>query len=466
MLYLLCAITLVFVFLNFKLNKQDWMAPAVIFSAVFFCYTMVCVIEKNSYAIEIMPQTVLAITAGIGAFSLISWIVAGHFDRKTAVLKSWDIIELSNVYVILLIIAQILSIVFFIKYLGNLADAYSTVSGEQFTGLGAKIELYDTMTKFWTDTYARLAVPIPMVYRLTNPICTAAEYLLIYIAVYNFTVNKKINPLHVGSVILMMIRIVINGSRSPILRILTFVVCLLYVFYMRQGRQCRLNVKLFGIISALAAGLCLLMIGLLFVMGRATKGFDIFGYIFTYIGAPIVNLDTFLRNNSITLFHGVSDIPVFAPHILRGLYAYIAKICGTNLFSIAEINFFSFSSNGIEIGNVYTMFYKIIYDFGYMGVIWWTGLMALYYSVTYGKIKSKISPHPIDFRLFIYAYLFNDLVMSAFSNRFYETIFDAPFIKLVPVAFVLDKLIIEYRVPNRVGQFICTKLKENNVHES
>lgn len=34
-------------------------------------------------------------------------------------------IEFHNAYVVLLIIAQLLSIIFFIKYLGNLADAYS-----------------------------------------------------------------------------------------------------------------------------------------------------------------------------------------------------------------------------------------------------------------------------------------------------------------------------------------------------
>ena len=33
-----------------------------------------------------------------------------------------------------------LSIIFFIKYLGNLTAAYSAVSGENYTGLGAKIE--------------------------------------------------------------------------------------------------------------------------------------------------------------------------------------------------------------------------------------------------------------------------------------------------------------------------------------
>ena len=319
------------------------------------------------------------------------------------------------------------------------------------------------MTKFWEDTYAQLAVSIPMIYRLTNPLCGAAEYLLLYIGVHNFTVNKKINPLYVVSVGLMIVRIVINGSRSPILRIITFAFCLLYVFYMRQGKQWRLNGRLIGIMAVSAAVLCVLMIALLFAMGRGEKGFDLFGYIFTYFGAPVVNLDTFLRNNDITFLHGVSDIPIFAAHILRGLYIYIDKILGTNLFPISEIDFFTFSRNSIEIGNVYTMFYKIIYDFGISGVFWLTGLMALYYSLAYKRIRTRISHHPIDFRLFIYAYLFNDLIMSAFSSRYYETVFDAPFIKLVPVVFILDKLIIEYHVPEKIIQWGFTKIGEKKL---
>lgn len=459
MLYLLCVITFAFVILNFKLNKKDWMAPAVIFSAVFFLYTFGCVIEKNAYDIVFIPMTVFVISAGTAVFTLVTWAIE-RSAGETAVVRNPQPIEFHNAYVVLLIIAQLLSIIFFIKYLGNLADAYSAVSGETYAGLGAKIELYDTMTKFWKDTYAQLAVSIPMIYRLTNPLCGAAEYLLLYIGVHNFTVNKKINPLYVVSVGLMIVRIVINGSRSPILRIITFAFCLLYVFYMRQGKQWRMNGRLIGIMAVSAAVLCVLMIALLFAMGRGEKGFDLFGYIFTYFGAPVVNLDTFLRNNDITFLHGVSDIPIFAAHILRGLYIYIDKILGTNFFPISEIDFFAFSRNGIEIGNVYTMFYKIIYDLGISGVIWVTGIMALYYSLTYKKVRMKISPHPIDFRLFIYAYLFNDLIMSTFSNRYYETVFDAPFIKFVPVALVLDKLIIEYHVPERMLQGFTDRIRK------
>ena len=224
-----------------------------------------------------------------------------------------------------------------------------------------------------------------------------------------------------------------------------------------------LNGRLIGIMAVTAAVLCVLMIALLFAMGRGEKGFDPFGYIFTYFGAPVVNLDTFLRSNDITFLHGVSDISIFAPHVLRGFYVYIDKILGTNLFPIPEIDFFTFSRNGIEIGNVYTMFYKIIYDFGVSGVFWLTGLMALYYSLTYKRIRTKISSHPIDFRLFVYAYLFNDLIMSAFSSRYYETVFDAPFIKLVPVVFILDKLIVEYHVPEKIVQWGLAKMGKKHL---
>ena len=190
MLYLLCMITFAFVILNFELNKKDWMAPPVIFSAVFFLYTFGCVIEKNAYDIVFIPMTVFVIAAGIAVFTLVSWAIE-RSAGETAIVRNPQLIEFNDLYVVLLIIAQLLSIVFFIKYLGNLADAYSAVSGGNFNGLGAKIELYDTLTKFLTDTYTQLAVPIPMVYRLTNPLCAGAEYLLLYIGVHNFTVNKN-----------------------------------------------------------------------------------------------------------------------------------------------------------------------------------------------------------------------------------------------------------------------------------
>ena len=112
---------------------------------------------------------------------------------------------------------------------------------------------------------------------------------------------------------------------------------------------------------------------------------------------------------------------------------------------IEEIELFAFSSNNREIGNVYTMFYKIIYDFGFLGVVLLTLIMGIYYCETYRKIKSERSGKIIDLRLLAYAYLFNDIVMSAFSNRFYETVFAPPFIKFIVVVILLDVFQVEMR---------------------
>ena len=97
-------------------------------------------------------MTVFVISAGIAVFTSIS----GSIERsagETVVVRNPKSIEFHDVYVVLLIIAQLLSIIFFIKYLGNLADAYSAVSGETYAGLGAKIELYDTNIFNYIFTY-------------------------------------------------------------------------------------------------------------------------------------------------------------------------------------------------------------------------------------------------------------------------------------------------------------------------
>lgn len=180
---------------------------------------LLCIIS-----LAFIPMTVLVIAAGIAVFALISWAIERNVG-ETAVISNSQLIEFHNAYVILLIIAQLLSIIFFIKYPGNLAADYSAVSGENYTGLGAKIELYDT---------------------------------------------------------------------------------------------------------------------------------NIFNYIFTYVGAPIVNLDTFLRTSDIIFFRGVPDSPIFAAHNFRGLYAYQVKVNSGGMVATVTSALLKGHLYGV-LGIIYTM---------------------------------------------------------------------------------------------------------------
>lgn len=450
MIVLLILITLLFLALNYELSNHDYMHPAVVLYLVFFAYEIVCLCGTSAYDISLHAGSISILMIGFSSITVANFLSRAHKKEKELVREELKEIIIPKVYLVILIALQALSILFFYKYLKSLAAAYGGAYGGTPGSFSGMIKLYDTLTKFWTSIYNQLAVPIPMVYRITNPICAGAEYIVLYCMVNNFLVNKrKIDLLAVLVLILMCVRIIINGSRSPLLRIFTFVILLVYVMNYRRGKIRKGNVKFLCKLIVATIGVVVAMFLVLIIMGR-TAGFTGIGdQLFVYLGAPIVNLDTFVEGNPIKIIGAIDEEALFGAQTFHRLYAYIGKLFKiTEYTKIGSISSFAFSNNGREIGNVYTMFYKIVYDFGYFGVFPITFVMGIYYCGTYRKIMlTKIRRNKvIDFRLLVYAYLFNDVVMSAFSNRFYETVLDAPFIKFILVVWVLDYFLVEKKI--------------------
>lgn len=438
-LLLLICVTLAFFVANAVIAKYDYLNPAVVFCGLFLLYEIICLINVFAFRIEFHIETVAVLVVAFSIFTILNIIFERHREKGLIQESKPEIpfIHVSNVLVIGLIIFQVITCVFFVVYLYQIADAFGTYD----RSLGGVINLYDTLTKFWTTTFRELNVPIPMVYRVGNPITTAGAYLIIYIAVNNFIARKRINPLHIISIFLLCVLIILNGSRSPLLRVFTMIIILLYILRCRKKREKRATPQFFLKVMAAAFLFVILMVIVLSIMGRSEKTGELGKYLFIYTGAPIVNLDNYIYRNAIKLFGGQSEM--FGAYTFQALYAYLGKLFGINQFIYPSISTFMFSNNGIEIGNVYTVFYKFIYDFGFFGVIPLTLIMALYYLYTYRKCMINPGKNPIDFRLFIYTYLFNDLVMSPFSCRFYETILDAPFIKLLIISWLLNVVFIK-----------------------
>lgn len=440
MLYVLFGITLVFLILNFMITQGDYLHPSTLFCEIFALYELTCIIGQSTYQITLHAETVYVMTCGFLAFT-IGGILTNSSKSKT--IKSacvsqnqsvpYQYIHISNYLVYALIIMQIITQFFFIKYLKAIATAWGSGGGS----LGEMINLYDTMTKFWVTIFSNLNVTIPMVYRLLNPITSAGAWIILYVAVNNFMVNRKVKFSHIIVVILLCTSIMLNGSRSPLLRVVTFVIIMIYILNYKKYRYRKGNFKFF--FKLLFVMLCVsgLMIALLYLMGRSEKMTNVWRYIFTYTGAPIVNLDNFLQNNSIKMIGG--NTTFWGEHTFYKGYAYLAKLLNLSFTNqIQKIGGFVTSNNGIEIGNVYTTYNVFAYDFGYLGIFPIIFVVALYYTKTYKKVlQKKQLSKTIDFELFIYAYLFNDLVMLPFSNRFYDTVFDAPFIKMIIIAWII-----------------------------
>ncbi|MGN0379020.1 MAG: O-antigen polymerase [Butyrivibrio sp.] len=464
MLFLLAGITLLFLMLNMAFSDKDYMHPSVVLCAVFLVYEMVCLSVRSTYEIQIHPQTVMSVTFMLTIFTVVGGIMRPVRKTSAACRVSEaapEVIKVPVWLVAVLIFLQLASIWFFIKYLRAIRDAWQIngMEAESITGsasepsLSSLINLYDTMTKFWPETFRKLSVPIPLAYRILNPVCSAAAYMLIYVEANNFVAAHRLNFLHIVSIVLMCVLIVLNGSRTPLLRVIVMASVLLYILNCRKYPASKGSMKTLIKIAVLFAGAAVMMIVVLQIMGRSEKVGALSRYFFIYVGAPLVNFDSFIAGNDIGLFRGCAGVfetpRLFGAQTFRAGYNYIGKLFDIDGLRYTGISHFAFSSNGIEIGNVYTALYYPVYDFGYAGIIMMIPITALYYTVTYKKCMERPGSKVIDFRLYIYAYLYNDLVMQAFSSSFFSTVLDAPFLKLLLVSYIYDRVIFESRFMTR-----------------
>ncbi len=466
-LILLIVVTGGLLVFNYYLGRKDIFAPGFLFCLVFFIGELVCLINVSAFSIELHANTLLVISLGLAGFTLISFIWFRYInpvDTGGYTRAEIQPILFSNIWILILIFLQLATIVGFVLYLRNLMDAYQELYGVTVTGgLTEQISMYDTLTKFRQTQFSHLSsvVSIPYIWRIGNPICYSCEYISLYIVINNWIAKHKVNLLQICVIVLMIIRIIINGSRSPILRIVTAALTIFIVLKYRSsdtGRKEKL--KMAGRIVIILAFSGAAMIALLFAMGRGSKIGDLKTYLFIYTGAPIVNLDHFLQEFSYGFITGNSDSVYFGAQTFRSLYNYIGKLFHIESLQFQSVLPFMYSDNGIEIGNVFTMFQNPVYDFGFIGSFLLSATMAVYYVAAYNKIRRKPErKQKIDYWLLFYAYLINDLIMSVFSCRFYETVLDAPFLKFAVLIWLGGGLLLEHHIKSgrKIWNFKITK---------
>lgn len=435
--------TSMFTCFNLKKYNFDYMNPVNIFCIVFLLSELICLSNVTNFAIKFHWTTFFVLLFSMTLFTFLSRYI---YKNKKKGLKKNKVklkkIVIDKKILIALIILQVLTIIAFIVYLYNITDYYNThfAYDGKIYGFSNMIKLYDTLTKFWVDTFLKIKVSIPLVYRIGNPITYGCALTMIYIVVNNYIVEKKVHLLEVVPIILLCINIYINGSRSPIFRLLTMAIILYYIlsrFNSEKKISRKQNIKFVIVVGLILIVFGILMVCVMSLIGRKFTVNSLNEYVFTYIGAPLVNFDNYIAKNGFK-----SHTWLLGAQSLKSMYNYIGKWTHNNtLLTYPTINVFTYSNNGIEIGNVYTTFYPWVYDLGVFGLIFIIPLI-LYYVYTYRDVSTKKVFDGMSFKLFLYSYLFNDLIMLVFSNRFYETVFDPGAIKLMIFAFLFIQLCI------------------------
>lgn len=448
MVYVLFIIILLLFILSFIINEKSIIAPAFVFSLGFIFQAIWVVCYARKWELGMHLNTFLVIALGIAEFIAVCYITHVLFNyinkkRNTSCEQEKNIeckekikfIKINNIlevlYLIFIVIVSICYLYFVVKSVNGSFTSISKIM--------EAISKHDNLSKF-----SEQSVNIPFIITNLEELVMASGYWFIYVAINNFLANKKINLVEILIVITTVISSMLNGSRTTAFMIM-FSAIVIFIILLQKKKNNR-NVISFHLLRNIA------IIGCVFIVifytsaqiwGRADKN-DKMYYFAIYCGAEVKNLDLFLQEKEY-----VKNSDIWGSQTFYSVIQTFGKKVAVNSFQDYKLDLPFRNVNGLNLGNVYTTFYPYIYDFGYFGEFVLVLLMAAISQFVYEMVcKNKLKNRP-QILILIYSSIFNCLVLSFFSNKFYENIF----------SMKIGKHIIFWLVLN----FIFCKLDYNKI---
>lgn len=444
-LIVLILVTIVFLMFGYLITHADIFSPFCVFCEMFLIAEFLCLFFARMYKVEIHLNTILVIALGMIAFG----IVSAFFYMKRVDVRNYgeqhsrNYISINYLIQLVFLILEFLVVFYHTKYIKDVVAAFGYSTSSIFDIAGK----YHVITLFNYNNFIEKAVSASFIYRHGIVWITAYAYVLLYILINNLAVKKKIEIIQIIYLGIYAFDQMLSGGRTALFRMITAILIITVICFGLNKRRnfTKLLFKIVGIIF----GIILLLIGINMLLNRTGENSTlnlILESIYVYIGAPIQNLDTYLQ--------GTRHTPeLWGSQVFRNIYTYLGGKYGISQY-LYQLDLPFLKHNGLNTGNVYTTFYQFYYDFGYDGIVPLMAIIALYFSCAYRKIYNNK-----PFTIIIYAYLFNDLIMLIFSDRFYETVASIGFVKHLLVTFILYKVLIDKGVALEYRHGIKLKFK-------
>ena len=412
MLYILLITLLILLVISYNISGKKIVSPAFIFvSSFIFCVSWAVAFAKN-WDLILHNNTYFVIAGGAFLFTIFAGVmhfIIQHFLRrpKSESKSGVQPISIEKWKLVLFILFELLSIYYTARELKRVTGAFS---------LSAAILDYRNSTILIDTQYS---FPILMV--LFRLITNAAGYWFVFVFSSNFISLHKVDICSLVIILLSCVSNALLGGRGNAINVLIALVVVFYILY-NQERQLKSNLNFKIVIPGIVIAILVLILFQNFgmVLGRNSDTSSI-EYLAKYCGAEIKNLDFFLQNKNFPIKTNYWGSQTFI-NVIKGIGPHI----GMNTNYTLDLPFQQI--NGFNLGNVYTTFYPYIYDFGYKGVALLTPLMAIISQIFYEQAIYKHNNRFPYLSLIIYGYVFSSLLLSFFSNKFYEQNFSSTFL--------------------------------------
>lgn len=405
-LVILSFFLLILLVFSYLLHDSDILTPSVLFCLGFLLCSFFAISNAANWKYEASDYLIFTVVIGVAIFTLVSWVTHLVMSRRRGAIQNrlvWAVpVNRSVLFVFL-----ILQLIVFVWTLRVISRMYP--SNNPLTSIG----LYDHANKF-TDEGAE-AFPFPL--GPLRGLCTSIGYYICYLIGQSYGMGRdgKEKVLLVVNLILSVLVSFEGGGRTTAVSFVIY--CLTAVLIIkRQWSASRMTISFKTFIVILVAFILVILTfqATLSLMGRSS-GSKYWDYICMYIGAELANLDHFLSK-----FHNPPQL--FGYMTFYSSIRWLGSHLGIPAF-IYQLDLPFRFVNGVCLGNVYTTFYAFYYDFGWWGIPALTTVMAVISQWIYEHALRFDSGRYSCLWVILYMLAANTLIMSFFSNKYFEAFF-------------------------------------------
>lgn len=445
LIYILIACMILLLFCAWYSMQKDLISPPVMFVSPFVVALICASIYQGEWDLDMYFDTFLVLLCGCTVFVFFCFIIHNtlgkkirkkassyrkknelifELQKKPIVVKKWKIIAI--------IMVQFFSIMIVISSMRNVLSQY---------GVGGSLSLLMYYYREY-HMFSDYDVQISGLASNLRLFSIASSYICIYIMCQNYILKKaKPDFLIIVSIILGFANSVILGARGEAIQLILAIIIMFY-FLQRKFNNWHPNIKfrqiiLVGIILvAIMAGFKASgdLLGRQAVIKYSTNAVD---EVAKYLGAEIKNLDIFIRNP-------VKTDQIIGSQTFGNFLSWIdTKLdLGWDIKQVLPFN----KVNGISLGNVYTVFYSYIYDFGYFGIFWTNAIAAILSQIIYEYAVKERKKDVFNLRIILNSYILFLVAFSFFGERFFNNILCIAFIKYIIVWKVIIWFLMKFNI--------------------
>lgn len=404
MIYILMACVIVLLIINVFLFDKDITAPSFLITSAFAVSILCCCVYANTWKFSDYRLLLIVVTGLLG-FSIFSFITYA-LDRNAnePIAYHFEPIIISDFKLFIYLVFQVTLYGMFLITIAKTIGDFSLLNISEIIG-----EYYNA-GKNGESIYSSGVVNAGIILNMPG------IYYMIYLAVNNIITKHKNNKLVYINIAVGMMGALLSGTRTTFfMYIVAFIVVYIILYQRYNGWKENINISNLckGILIVILA---VIVFNILFsIQGRKLSDITVFDLIANYIGAPLKNLELFIKDGRV-------KTDVIGGTAFYDTYKWINEMVGSEYFAVPKVYKYRWIDGKI-LGNVYTQLMPLYNDFGIIGVFISMGLLGMFCQKIYDKIKFTRCGGNVDYRLLLYAYISFSIVFSFFSNKFFEMVF-------------------------------------------